>query len=228
MGASSSSSSGFSLRRKKKALTVHVSADQNDVKDALSVGEKSLRDMEKRLIDIQTRIQDCVADAKKREANNDRMGALNALRRKHLFEEEAARVSAAMATLESQNITLEASKIQQTALSALSSGVAVHERLQVGMNADAVDMLMEKLDEQRQTQNEIHEMLTQGVAPLSQFEDELESLLTQEKSKEAELAKPPEAVEQPIRAPQETPIPDVTVVAVADETETSAPEPIAV
>ncbi|GBE59360.1 SNF7 family protein [Babesia ovata] len=227
------------LRRSKKGAIGAPSADSKSaVQQALKLGNDAIRDMNTRMSQLDARIKECVEEAKRKHANNDKQGALGALRRKKLYEDEVARISASIMTLESQNITLEGAQMQQLALSALSTGVTAHKKLQQHMATREVDELMEQLEEQRDAQAEIHDAMTQGLSlptevscatlyvTTAQFEDELEALIQEEKMKEAAMEQQleeiaAEPVEKPTVQPEQpaatVPLPQITERAVTEE-----------
>lgn len=168
----------------KSSIKEPSAGSMTDVQNALSMSQKAINDLSTRHKQLEDRIKECVVEAKKKHSNNDKPGALAALRRKKLYEEEATRIASSIMTLETQNITLEGAQMQQLALSALSTGVAAHKTLQEHMDPSKVDMLMDQLEEQREAQLEIFDAMTQGVSLPSEFEDELEALMQEEKAKE--------------------------------------------
>ncbi|ORM41060.1 Vacuolar-sorting protein SNF7 [Babesia sp. Xinjiang] len=199
------------LRRAKKGSIREPSANnRDDVQSALAMGQQAIRDMNDRLRVLEERIKDCVAEAKEKYSKNDKAGALGALRRKKLYEEEATRVTSSIMTLETQNITLEGAQMQQLALSALSTGAAAHKRFQECMATTEVDKLMDQLEEQRENQLEIYDAMTQGVSLPTEFEDELDALMQEEFAKEAALEQSIDiaaeslasVVEQPVVEPE--------------------------
>ncbi|CDR96585.1 SNF7-RELATED, putative [Babesia bigemina] len=218
------------LRRAKKGAIGEPSADNKQaVQQALKMGNEAIRDMNKRMTHLDERIKECVEEAKRKHANNDKQGALGALRRKKLYEEEVARISASIMTLESQNITLEGAQMQQLALSALSTGVTAHKKLQQHMATREVDELMEQLEEQRDAQAEIHDAMTQGLSLPTEFEDELEALIQEEKMKEAaESQQLEEIATEPAERPTVQPAQPVATAPLPQATERAkTEEPIA-
>ncbi|KAK2196919.1 Snf7 family [Babesia duncani] len=125
-------------------------------------------------------MQECIEEAKRKGNANDKTGALAALRRKKLYEDENSKLAASIMTLESQSITLEGAKMQYMTLHALSTGAEAHRKIQQNIGVAKVENLMDKLEDQRETQDEIFDTLTQGVASTVEFEDELETLMAQD------------------------------------------------
>ncbi|GFE52946.1 SNF7 family protein [Babesia ovis] len=178
---------GLLRRSKNGAIREPSASNRNNVESALALGKRAIDDLNNRLRVLEERMKECVAEAKEKYAKNDKAGALGALRRKKLYEEEASRVTSSIMTLETQNITLEGAQMQQIALSALSTGAAAHKKFQECMATNDVDVLMDQLEEQRETQMEIYDAMTQGVSLPTEFEDELDALMQEEFDKDAAL-----------------------------------------
>lgn len=179
----------FGFFRKSKRSTIREPSinSRTDVQNAVTLQLNTIEQLSQREKILKDRIKECIAKAKEKHANDDKAGALTELRRKKLLEEEVTRVSASIMTLESHTITLEGAEMQQMALSALSTGANVHKRLQEQMETSKVDMLMDQLEEQREAQLEIYDAMTQGLSMPAEFEDELEKLMEEEKTKELAL-----------------------------------------
>ncbi|EDO07866.1 Snf7 family protein [Babesia bovis T2Bo] len=220
----------FSLlrRSKRSAIREPSSSNKHDVESALELGKKAIQDMNQHLLILDERIKGCIAEAKERYSKNDKAGALGALRRKKLYEEEASRVTSSIMTLETQNITLEGAQMQQVALNALTTGAAAHKRFQDCMAANAVDDLMEQLEEQRETQYEIYDSMTQGVTLATEFEDELEALMRDEQVEQVAVGNSLAEIEAELLA-EEAQGKQKTAVSAVNKTtiQTSAPSPIA-
>ncbi|KAK1444932.1 hypothetical protein BgAZ_108380 [Babesia gibsoni] len=190
---------GFFRKTKKGSIRGPSPTSRGDVQQAVTLQQNTIEMLNQREGILQDRIKECIARAKEKHANGDKQGALSELRRKKILEEEASRVTASIMTLESHSITLEGAEIQQMTLSALSTGASVHKRLQANMDTSKVDKLMEQLEEQRETQLEIFDAMTQGISMPSevsqgfietifpQFEDELEELMQEEQLKDQAL-----------------------------------------
>ena len=146
--------------------------------EAIQKNKTAIETLDKRQKLLEKRISDEEADAKTRVANNDKRGALMALKRKKLLETELETLMNSRMTLEQQINSLEAAQMNQIAVAALAHGVAVHKQLNKQIDADRVDQLMEDLQEQQELQNEIAQVMSAGtrVADDDELLRELESM----------------------------------------------------
>ena len=151
-----------------------VAADPNaGLPEAIQKNKTAIETLDKREKLLEKRIADEEADAKSRVANNDKRGALMALKRKKLLETELETLMNSRMTLEQQINSLEAAQMNQIAVAALAHGVAVHKQLNKQIDADRVDQLMEDLQEQQDLQNEIAQVMSTGTRIAGEDEDEL-------------------------------------------------------
>lgn len=151
-----------------------VAADPNaGLPEAIQKNKTAIETLDKREKLLEKRISDEEADAKSRVANNDKRGALMALKRKKLLETELETLMNSRMTLEQQINSLEAAQMNQIAVAALAHGVAVHKQLNKQIDADRVDQLMEDLQEQQDLQNEIAQVMSTGTRIAGEDEDEL-------------------------------------------------------
>ncbi|AFZ80933.1 SNF7 family member protein [Theileria equi strain WA] len=176
---------GFKSFRKKPVQEVSKSK-KDEVNSAIAHTENTVKELSKRQTELEARIKKCLEEAKTKASANDKVGALAALRKKKLFEEEINRISSSIIALESQNITLESAHMQHMAINALSTGLSAHKKIQETMNVNKIDVLMDELEEQREAQAEIYDAMTQGVPQTLEFEDELNELMAEEE-KEKEV-----------------------------------------
>lgn len=164
----------FGSKKESKPPAPVVAADPNaGLPEAIQKNKTAIETLDKREKLLEKRISDEEADAKSRVANNDKRGALMALKRKKLLETELETLMNSRMTLEQQINSLEAAQMNQIAVAALAHGVAVHKQLNKQIDADRVDQLMEDLQEQQDLQNEIAQVMSTGTRIAGEDEDEL-------------------------------------------------------
>jgi len=93
------------------------------------------------------------------------------LKRKQLLERELGNLTNSTITLEQQTLSLESARTQQVAVAALRDAVVAQKIVNQQMNIDGIDNLMEQMVEQRDLQNDISNVLSQGCSIMD--EDDL-------------------------------------------------------
>lgn len=132
-----------------------------DLPNAIIQNKQAIETLEKRQAHLECRIAFQEQDAKRRAQNNDKRGALFALKRKKMFEKELEQLGSAHLTLEQQIITLESAQAQQVAVGALAAGVVAQKVLNQKLNLSKIDDLIEDMQEQSNLQNELAQVLSQ-------------------------------------------------------------------
>lgn len=165
--------------KKEKPQAAAPAVDPNaGLPDAIQKNKTAIETLEKRQRLLEKRINDEETDAKQRVGNNDKRGALMALKRKKMLEQELETLMNSRMTLEQQINSLEAAQMNQIAVAALAHGVSVHKQLNQQIDAERVDQLMEDLQEQQDLQNEIAQVMSAGnrIADDEDLVNELEQL----------------------------------------------------
>lgn len=132
---------------------------------------QTLETMEKRETHIQKKIDQQLAEAKKRSARKDKRGALFCLKRKKMYENEIAKLQGARMTLESQIMSLEGAATNMEVFGAMKQGTsaikAVHRDMDVDQVADTMDEIQEGMD----LANEVSDAISQPIGDAG-LEDE--------------------------------------------------------
>lgn len=103
--------------------------------------------------------------AQKRLAAGDKIGALRALRRKRLYEQQAARVEAQLANIETMIASVEFAALQQQVTTALRSGTATLQEMQKCMAIEEVERVVENAAEAVSRTREVSDLLAQLLTP---------------------------------------------------------------
>jgi charged multivesicular body protein 4 len=126
-------------------------------------------------------------------AKGDKKGALFAMKRKKLYEQEHEKIVNVKFTLETQVMNLESAQQNAQTFQALKQGNTAMQGIRQEVGIEAVDDVMDEIKEEMELAQEINQAIAQPVDPLMTDEDELlEELNALETADlEAELLKPP-------------------------------------
>ncbi|KAG2520900.1 hypothetical protein JM18_006880 [Phytophthora kernoviae] len=191
---------------------------------------EQLESLEKRELHIVKKIALQLAEAKQKSAQKDKRGAIFALKRKKMYEAEVEKLQGARMTLETQVMTLESAHVNMETFTALRSGAEQMKSIHGQMNVDTVDNIMDDIQEEMATADEIGRAISQPLGSQLYDDDELEDELREMEELEIEekalepiatVATPAEAVAAASRTP---PAP---VAANATPTPTPTPTPSA-
>ena len=177
---------------KKKDKEQEKVDSQKSLADAIANQREAISTLEKRQQLLEVKIQTTLEEAKTRAAANDKRGALLVLKRKKMLEQELETLMNSHLTLEQQIHSLEAAQTTQLAVTALQQGVKAQKNLNTNVKMEDVDELMDDMQEQQELQNEIAQVLSQGVRVTDDDEllAELEALQTCELEKNMAPAQP--------------------------------------
>ena len=115
----------------------------------------TLDTLEKRQAHLDKQIAKQVAEAKAKMAKKDRRGALFCLKKKKMYEAEIEKLNGARLTLESQIIALEGTVTNADTVAAMKSGATAMKHARADVDADAVGDLMDDIQEEMATADEI-------------------------------------------------------------------------
>ncbi|CBZ56002.1 hypothetical protein NCLIV_064280 [Neospora caninum Liverpool] len=158
---------------KKEDDTPIVPADPSatsDLAEAIHRNKEAIETLEKRQQHIENKIRIQEAAARERVASGDRRGALLCLRRKKLFEQDLEQVLTSRLTLETQIVTLEAAHTQQLAVQAIAGAAKAHRNFSQKLSIGKIDRLLDDIQEQQDLQQEVTQVLAQGLPPLDDAE----------------------------------------------------------
>lgn len=157
---------------------------------------ETLNVLEKREEFVQKKIDTVLAEAKVKAQKSDKKGALFALKKKKLYEEEITKLQGTKLTLETQIMALESATINVETLNAMKNATGTMKALHGNIDADAVDDLMADLQEERDIHNAISEAISRPG--MEMFDDEeLNAELAELEALEEEEVAAPVASKQP-------------------------------
>jgi charged multivesicular body protein 4 len=195
--------------------------------DTIRKLREQLESLEKRELHIVKKIALQLQEAKQKSASKDKRGAIFALKRKKMYEAEVEKLQGARMTLETQVMTLESAHVNMETFTALRSGAEQMKAIHGQMNVDKVDNIMDDIQEEMATADEIGRAISQPLGSQLYDDDELEDELREmeeleleEKTLEPVAATPAEAVAAAARAP---PAPAATAPSAPAATAPSAP-----
>ncbi|CAI5710155.1 unnamed protein product [Hyaloperonospora brassicae] len=138
---------------------------------------EQLESLEKRELHIVKKIALQLQEAKQKSAAKDKRGALFALKRKKMLEAEVEKLQGARMTLETQVMTLESAHVNMETFTALRSGAEQMKAIHGQMNVDKVDNIMDEIQEEMATADEIGRAISQPLGSQLYDDDELEDEL---------------------------------------------------
>ncbi|PFH38171.1 SNF7 family protein [Besnoitia besnoiti] len=142
----------------------------SDLAEAIHRNKEAIETLEKRQQHIEKKIRIQETSARERVASGDRRGALLCLRRKKLFEQDLEQVLTSRLTLETQIVTLEAAHTQQLAVQAIAGAAKAHRNFSQKLSIGKIDRLLDDIQEQQDLQQEVTQVLAQGLPPLDDAE----------------------------------------------------------
>jgi len=186
----------FFGRKKKEVNTVVSSTSASKPSDAQTTIVKlreSIVNQDKREEHIQKKVDHMIVEAKAKMAKGDKKGALYAMKRKKLYDQEQAKIQNVRFTLETQVINLESAQQNAQTYSALKQGNTAMQGIRKEVGIEQVDDVMDEIKEEMEMAQEINDAIAQPVDPLMADEDELleELNMLETADLEAELLRPP-------------------------------------
>lgn len=149
---------------------------------------KMLRDnldtLEKRENHISKKIDAALLEAKQKASQKDKKGALFALKRKKMYENEVTKLQGARITMDAQIMALESATVNIQTFQAMQSGASAMKNIRGKIDADKVEDLMDEMQEEK----EIHDAIADAIAkPASDMFDDEELLNELNELEELEL-----------------------------------------
>lgn len=189
-------------RKSKKPVT----ANPNATSDTIKRLREQVETLEKRELHLEKKIQAQLLEAKKKSASKDKRGAIFCLKRKKMYEKEIEKIQGTKMTLETQVITLENAHVNMETYSALRSGANQLKSIHGQVSVDTVDDMMDDIQEEMATADEIGQAISQPIGTEIYDDDELEDELREldELTLEGEEEKAP-AAKEATAAPAKTP-----------------------
>jgi len=186
----------FFGKKKKEVNTVVSSTSASKPSDAQTTIVKlreSIANQDKREEHIQKKIDGMIVEAKAKMGKGDKKGALYAMKRKKLYDQEMGKIQNVRFTLETQVINLESAQQNAQTYSALKQGNTAMQGIRKEVGIEQVDDVMDEIKEEMEAAQEINDAIAQPIDPLMADEDELleELNMLETADLEAELLKPP-------------------------------------
>jgi charged multivesicular body protein 4 len=152
---------------------------------------ENLETLDKRENHISKKIDAALGEARQRAAKKDKKGALFALKRKKLYENEINKLQGAKITLETQIMSLESAAVNIETFKAMKSGTDTMKHMRGNIDADVVEDMMDDMEEEKEIQDSISDAISRPTAGLFDDEDLMNELAELEAlDLDAELATP--------------------------------------
>eukprot|EP00934_Nitzschia_sp_Nitz4_P008111 Nitzschia sp. Nitz4//scaffold198_size39746//30491//33100//NITZ4_007606-RA/size39746-augustus-gene-0.9-mRNA-1//-1//CDS//3329540533//8101//frame0 len=196
----------FGKKKTTTASTVSSSSklQPTDPQKTIVQLREAISNQEKREEHIEKKIQTMVKEAKAKMSKGDKKGALFAMKRKKLYEQEQEKIQNVKFTLETQVMNLESASQNAQTFNALKQGSNTMEKMRTEVGIEQVDDVMDKIKEEMEMANEVNEAISQPVDPYLVDDDELLDELNalEAADLEAELLAPPPSAEKPLDLPE--------------------------
>jgi len=141
--------------------------------------------LEKREKYLQKRVEKEIQTAKQ-NAQKNRRGALMALKRKKLYENQIEKMAGARLTIETQVMAIENASVSMDTLQAMRMGAQTMQVMHRSMTVDTVDQTMDEIRTQMDIASEINDAISQPLGGELIDEDELEKELAELESQDLE------------------------------------------
>mmetsp|Transcript_17167 Transcript_17167/g.16613 ORF Transcript_17167/g.16613 Transcript_17167/m.16613 type:complete len:229 (-) Transcript_17167:72-758(-) len=153
---------------------------------------ENVASQEKREEHLQRKVNALIKEAKMKMEKKDKKGALFALKRKKLYENEINKIENVKMTLETQVMNLESAAQNAQTFQAMTAGKDAMKKVRQDVGLERVDDVMDDIREEMEAAQEVSDALAQPVDPLLTDEDDLLAELEELEALdvEAELLKP--------------------------------------
>lgn len=126
-----------------------------------------------REVHLNAKIEKLIAEAKQKNAKGDKRGALFAMKKKKLHEQEIAKIENVKMTLETQAISLEGAVHNVESVEAMKSGNSAMKSIRRAMGIDKVDGVLDDVRDEMEIHQEMDNALMEAIDPCLADEDEL-------------------------------------------------------
>jgi len=158
------------------ALPANLHSHQNQAPESTADAVMKLRDhtnaMEKREEFISKKIDVELEKARMMSKKKDKRGALMALKKKKLYEQERNNLANSRFQLEQQIMTMEGARTNMETVKAMKQGATAMKDMGKELDIDNVDDVMDDVREQMDLANEIAEAVTQPMGGDMGYDDE--------------------------------------------------------
>ncbi|CAB9496073.1 body protein 4B [Seminavis robusta] len=182
---------------KKKSTTAPV---ENSGVTVMKLRD-NIANQEKREAHLMARMEQLTIEAKQKKAKGDKRGALFAMKKRKLHENELAKIENVKMTLETQAISLEGATQNISTFDAMKTGNSAMKSIRKMFGVEKVDQLLDDTKDEMELQQEVNMALTQ---PLDPYLADDEDLLAELQALEAEDSKAtmwPVAPSRPVKTP---------------------------
>lgn len=138
--------------------------------DTIKVLRDNLVVLEKREEHIQKKLDQALGEAKLKAQKKDKNGALFALKRKKMYEQEISKLQGTRITLDSQILAIESAAVNIETFRAMNTGKNAMKAMRGNIDSDTVDEMMDDLQEEK----DIHDAISEAISRPGQelFDDE--------------------------------------------------------
>ena len=157
--------------RKKKATPNKI--DPEAISKATMQLKQNLDTLEKRQQLLYKRIDQQVAEAKRKSKAKDKKGALFCLKRKKMYEKEVAKIDGARLNIEQQVIALESSMTSVAVVDSMKVGRDTLNSIHKTVTVEDTDELMDDINEELAAADEISNAVSQPIGGDMFDEDDL-------------------------------------------------------
>lgn len=158
----------FKSQQKKK---VNGFVEYSSVTDPINKLKDTLELLERREIFLEEKCQKEITEAKKKLLAKNKKAAIICLKRKAGYTAQIEKLGIARFNIEQQLITIESSKVNVEAMSAMKLGAQTMQKIHKNVTVDDIDETMMDIQEQMDISNQISEVISQSIC-----EDEHELL----------------------------------------------------
>jgi len=144
--------------------------------DTIKLLRDNLSVLEKREEHISKKIEGALQEAKLRSAKKDKNGALFALKRKKMYENEIGKLQGARITLDSQILALESAAVNIETFKAMKSGANAMKGMRGDIDVDKVDEMMDEIQDEKDIHDSISEAISRPGQDLFNDEELLDEL----------------------------------------------------
>jgi charged multivesicular body protein 4 len=138
--------------------------------DTIKVLRDNLVVLEKREEHIQKKLDQALSEAKLKAQKKDKNGALFALKRKKMYEQEISKLQGTRITLDAQILAIESAAVNIETFRAMNTGKNAMKAMRGNIDSDTVDEMMDDLQEEK----DIHDAISEAISRPGQelFDDE--------------------------------------------------------
>jgi len=168
---------GFFGKRKNKVTGSTVSSSSKvsnptDPQNTIVTLRQSIGTQDKREEHITRKVAQVTDEARKKMAKGDKKGALFAMKRKKMYENEIDKIQNVKMTLETQVMNLESAAQNATTFNAMAQGNKTMKKIRKDVGIEKVDDVMDDIKAEMELADEVNEAL-QSMDPCLGDEDEL-------------------------------------------------------